>query len=184
MGNDLAWVYLLLFSGTEKGTIMIFKTQLMATATACSLLLSAGSVFAGDDCSAKIPELQAQQAAFVESLKQVPAKYTSTNETPNRLYEQLMLENIQMLVSIKRTEVRCAIILKTVHSDGLEECENTLGELHIGQKTLEKNLVNVPQTVIDTKETPNRLHEQLMLEQIKLGTEIEVLKKHCKSEHQ
>jgi len=168
-----------------------FKSGVITVSIA---LLTTSSAAAMDlNCDAKFAELKGQQQVITAQLKNIPKtiKITSgknsvlESETPNRLYEQLMIEKIGTETRIKGLDARCEKLEQGGDKLGLAECLTRSAELQSVLGTLEKQLKNVPLTIkktAPTNEMFTRLYEQVMLENIRLISQISDYEVQCQNE--
>ncbi len=85
--------------------------------------------------------------------------------------------NVYSLTS-QGTKVPQAVYASQVNR--IIECENTLNDLLTAQAVIDEQLKNVPATIISNNETvPNRLHEQLSLENGSYKNKIKAQEQKC-----
>ena len=89
---------------------MNFRTIASSAAIGAALFTATPGIAAQEtSCISKLTKLSATQKTFEAQLASIPQNLTIDGEKkPNRLYEQIMLENITILSEIQRTKARCA----------------------------------------------------------------------------
>lgn len=101
----------------------------------------------------------------------------SVAPTRNRLHEQLQLEIMTAKAGLAAQANRCSSFSKANDAAGLKDCENTLAQKQATLATLEEAVKQVPAQL--TTATPNRLYEQLMLENTNTLGQIAAMEKRC-----
>jgi len=158
------------------------KFQTAAASVAISVAVFAASLSAAASdatrCETKLQSLRNTQATFLSQLANIPPQVDMPgSQTVNRLYEQLMLENISALSQISALDERCMAL------DGGTEKEKCMAEkdaLLAKQQVFDQQLQNVPSTINQPAiQVPNRLYEQLMLESITAARQISALEASC-----